>query len=165
MKHTMIAALLALLLLLLPLSAMCEERSPAQTFADLMLSYDISCTCHPADASGSEYVTVPIDDESIGLQYAIRIRFDPSGETAVLTVPDIFTFSDVQLDGVLRACNTLNCSFMYTRFIVNELDRTVSVSLDLLLGRQDPLAVVFEAFERMHSIVREAYPSLIPFTS
>lgn len=168
MKHTLYAALLALLLALLPCAALGAEDAGsihAQAFADMMAELDIACTLHPADGSGSTLVTLETDDSSIGLRYTLHIRFDAAGEAAVLSVPEVIAFERPQLDDVIRACNTLNCSFMYTRFIADERECTVTVSIDLLLGRQDVSDVVLEALERLQSILREAYPMLAPYGS
>ncbi|MGN0795071.1 MAG: hypothetical protein ACI4MG_11470 [Aristaeellaceae bacterium] len=161
MKRTLIAALLALLLLC-PCLAAGETANYAatQAFIDALSERDIACRLHGLDSTGTETVTVQVADGNTGVRYTVRLTFDASGDVVILTVPEVITYGEMHRDAVIRACNTLNSSFMYTRFIADEARSAVDVSLTLLLGGQDTGDVMLEAFDRLVSILSEAYFTL-----
>lgn len=118
-----------------------------------------------APAEDGELVTLAVSDRVTGRNYTVQLLYGASGETALLSVPGLITYREAQRDSVLRICNTLNSTYLYTRFIADEEQRTVTASIELLLGQQDAEDVVQEALERLQSILQEAYPALAPYGS
>lgn len=164
MKRMLLALLLVVLTVLPALAAGEAAYASTQAFIDALAERDVACKLHAVDKSGSELVTLDVSDGSIGLSYTVQIRFDATGEAAYLTIPAVITFGELHREEVIRACNTLNCDYMYTRFIADEAEGAVNVSIDLLLGRQDTGEVVLEAFDRLVSILSEAYFTLAVFS-
>ena len=157
-----LSILLAVMLLTPVCAASAQTAIPAaQALADVLTEMDVFYVLHPAEASGTQLMTLDVSDDSTGLNCTIRIRFDETG-TAELSVQELIRFSRSRRAEVIRACNDLNGSYMYTRFLV-ESDDTVTISLAVLLGQQAQGAVLLEALERFQSILNEAYPSLMEY--
>lgn len=148
-----LAALACLLLLPLCTAAESSPQGAAQEFIALLEAARFPYAPASPEDDGSTVLLL----EGTALP-AIRIRFDASGESATLSVPAFVTFPQAETIRMLRLCNTLNCDYMYTRFLADPQECTLSVSIDLLLGTERPGEVVWEALERLQSILAETLP-------
>ena len=64
---------------------------------------------------------------------------------------------------LMYVCNTLNDSYNYTCWYVDETDNTITCSMNLIYRDDNVDEVVTEAMVYMMKIIEAAYPSLSPY--
>lgn len=167
MKKLTAILLLAALCAALCLPVLAETETPPQfsttkSFIAELEEEELAYTFHGVDEEGDEHVTMDNEDENFA--YTINLYFDGNEELATIFIWNIIAFEDADFAHVLRAVNSLNYSYKYTRFYVDESDNTVTCTMNLILHDEDDAGdIVLEGLLRAASILKKAYPQLAPY--
>ena len=148
--------------LLAPAMAEDAQYNTTKDFLALLNEENLSYNYHGIRSNNEECITMENEDENFA--YTINIYFHPDNDRACVYVWNIITFEDADFAHILRVVNTLNSSYKYTRFYVDETDNTVTCALTLLLhDDNDAGDIVLESLLRMASILKKAYPMLAEY--
>lgn len=163
-KKRIMTLLIALLLVLCLSGASAEEPmfASTQAFLEMMQSSRVWCEFCGMAGDGEHVVTEAstADGEAV----LIDLCFAPDGRLCTLRAPELIAFAEPQLLTVLQVCNELNSEYRYVRFCVGETDRTVTAALDVRFLPMEANDAVWEAMQRLLTIVGEAVPTLMPLS-
>lgn len=163
MKRIMM--LVCALLLALGLSGACAEEpmfASTRDFLEMMRSTRVWCEFRGMAGDG-EHVVTEASAQS-GDPVLIDLCFAADGRLCTLRVPELIAFAEPQLEAVLTVCNELNSEYRYVRFYVEERGRTVTAALDIRFLPMEANDALWEAMQRLLTIVGEAVPALMPLS-
>ena len=135
--------------------------SNTKAFTAKLDSEDFLYTLRGLDSDGDERLTLTIEGSDV--PYHFIYFFNSDMQHTNIRVWYLIEFADEYLVDVVRACNELNYNYNYARFYVDEIDNSVTVSMDLIYREEDAGDVVWEATRRMTNVINEAYPRLSPY--
>ncbi|MBQ2954711.1 MAG: hypothetical protein IJE07_14365 [Clostridia bacterium] len=159
--------ILAVLLLIALLAPCCTALADTATYATtraFLKALDeegITYVNRGLDEDNDEYIIVYNMDENHS--YTMDIFFEEDQEHTSIFVWYIIAFDEADLLKVMLACDTLNGSYNYTCFYVDETDNTVTCSMNLIYRDKNVDLVVMDAIKYMAAILELAYPVLTPY--
>lgn len=158
---------LAVLLLIALLAPACTAfaatpvYSSTKTFLEVLDKEGISYICKGIDEDCDEYVRIYQLDED--LPYSVEVFFEDDMQHNSIFVWYIITFDEEDLPDVMLACDTLNQTYNYTCFYVDETDNTVTCSMNLIYRDENVDQVFMDALWYLEAIMERAYPVLQPY--
>lgn len=159
------SALLAVMLctsLFLPAFAATPAFELTKNFISVLDENNLAYTFTGAISTGEEHVYMDNEDENFA--YTLHIYFNEDNDRATVFVWNIITFADEDFTNVLRTVNTLNSSYKYIRFYVDESDNTVTCAMNIIVhDSNDSGDIVLEGLLRIASILKHAYPQLVEY--
>ncbi len=174
--NRMLSVLLAGLMLLSPLSALAEATaeptatvSPVYTatqlFVERLTENEFPYSYRGPRNGNTESILLPLKNDV--LEYYLTLDFS-ANSAQVSLMANILPFDPSRLAEVCTACNSLNASWKFLRFYVNDAASTVTAQYDLLFYISTPSEVqdlLWTACGRFDAVLAAAYPTLAPFAA
>lgn len=161
----LISALLAVMLctsLLVPALAATPTYDLTKNFITVLDENNLAYTFTGTISTGEEHISMDNEDENFA--YTLHIYCNADSDRATVFVWNIITFADEDFTNVLRTVNTLNSSYKYIRFYIDESDNTVTCAMNIILHDNDDSGdIVLEGLLRIASILKHAYPQLVQY--
>lgn len=134
------------------------EYATTKAFVAVLEETDTQYVCQGVDADGDDHVAVLMSSAEI--PYTIHCYFEDDLQHTAIFVWNIITFDAEDTLKVMHVCNTLNATYNYVCFYVDETDNTVTCSMNLIYRDDNVGQVCAEAMLYLMSIIEDAYPSL-----
>ena len=164
MKRVLAALLLMVMCAALLSSAMAEEPAYATTrsLIDTLNENGLAFEFAGKADTGDEHVSLQNGIDN--LEYTFHCFFNENEAMATVSVLNIIAYDEAASADVLRAVNSLNSSYKYVRFYVEEAEHTVACAMTIILHDDgDAGDVVLDGLFRAANILRSAYPRLAPY--
>ena len=135
--------------------------STTQDFVDLLNSTGRVYSLRGLDDNNDDTVALVVDGKNA--TYSFRYFFREDLQHTDIRVWYVISFDEKDLADVMRVCNSLNASYKYAKFLVDESDNTVTASMDLIYRTEDMGDVVWEATTKLALILDAGYEQLAAY--
>lgn len=154
-----VSLLLAFILLTGCCSALAANDAQYETTKSILSTLDDAGIKYTwkGTAKDAEHIIVGNKDEVCTIEIDI---FAEESLFVYFRVFNVIYFAAADLNNVLRLCSTLNDTYNFLKFYVDEDDYSVTVTYDLITWDEDCGMDVLLAMVKIVQIIDDAYPSL-----